>query len=91
MYVAIDPDSKDSPPQYDGQRNVQSQMQFSCINRHMGYVNGLFMDWIPRKIGLKELWTLKWHRQYDTADIWTQAGGAISTDWPQWMRSFKDY
>jgi prepilin-type N-terminal cleavage/methylation domain-containing protein/prepilin-type processing-associated H-X9-DG protein len=62
-----------------------------CINRHDGYVNGLFMDWSVRKVGLKELWTLKWHRQFDTKNEWTKAGGAKPEDWPEWMRNFKDY
>jgi hypothetical protein len=51
----------------------------------------LFMDWSVRKVGLKELWTLKWHRSYDTAGPWTKAGGVKPEDWPQWMRIFKDY
>ncbi len=63
----------------------------SCINRHDGYVNGLFFDWLVRKVGLKELWTLKWHNEYDTRGPWTKAGGMQPEDWPQWMRRFKDY
>ena len=62
-----------------------------CMNRHNEYVNGLFLDWSVRKVGLKELWTLKWHLQYDTAGPWTKAGGALPEDWPEWMRKFKDY
>jgi prepilin-type N-terminal cleavage/methylation domain-containing protein/prepilin-type processing-associated H-X9-DG protein len=62
-----------------------------CINRHDGYVNGLFLDWSVRRIGLKELWTLKWHHEWDTAGPWTRAGGVQPDDWPQWMRNFKDY
>jgi prepilin-type N-terminal cleavage/methylation domain-containing protein/prepilin-type processing-associated H-X9-DG protein len=62
-----------------------------CMNRHNGYINGLFLDWSARKVGLKELWTLKWSRQFDTTNIWTKAGGAQPEDWPQWMRGFKDY
>jgi prepilin-type processing-associated H-X9-DG protein len=62
-----------------------------CINRHDGYVNGLFLDWSVRKIGLKELWTLKWDSEFNTANIWTKAGGVQPEDWPQWMRNFKDY
>ncbi len=49
------------------------------------------MDWSVRKVGLKELWTLKWHRQYDTAGPWTKAGGVQGEDWPLWLRRFKDY
>jgi len=62
-----------------------------CINRHNGFVNGLFLDRSVRKIGLKELWTLKWSYDFDTAGPWTTAGGVQPEDWPQWMRSFKDY
>ena len=61
------------------------------INRHNEHVNGLFMDWSVRKIGIKELWTLKWHLQWDTANEWTKAGGVLPEDWPEWMRGFKDY
>lgn len=49
------------------------------------------MDLNVRKVGLKELWTLNWHRQFDTAGPWTTAGGAQHEDWPVWMRKLKDY
>ncbi len=62
-----------------------------CINRHNEYTNGLFLDWSVRRVGLKELWTLKWNKQFDTANIWTKAGGVRPEDWPEWMRGFKDY
>jgi len=63
----------------------------ACINRHNGHVNGLFLDWSVRKIGLKELWTLKWDEDFDTAGPWTTAGGVQPEDWPDWIRSFKNY
>ena len=62
-----------------------------CINRHEAHVNGLFLDWSARRIGLKELWTLKWYAEFNTAGPWTKAGGVKPEDWPQWMRRFKDY
>jgi prepilin-type N-terminal cleavage/methylation domain-containing protein len=62
-----------------------------CMNRHDGSVCGNFMDWSVRKIGVKELWSLKWHREYDTRGIWTKAGGVQPDQWPVWMRRFKDY
>ena len=62
-----------------------------CINRHNGHVNSLFLDWSVRKVGLKELWTLKWYSEFDTAGPWTKAGGVQPKDWPRWMRKFKDY
>ncbi len=68
-----------------------NNMARCAINRHQGFLNAAFMDWSVRKVGLKELWTLKWHKQFDTAGPYTQAGGIQADDWPQWMRRFKDY
>ena len=79
------------PPAYDDVSMPDSGMSFFCINRHNGGINSLFMDWSVRKVGLKELWTLNWHRKFDTAGPWTKAGGALLEDWPEWMRNFKDY
>ncbi|MHC4354892.1 MAG: hypothetical protein ACYTE3_12710 [Planctomycetota bacterium] len=80
------------PPQYNGQwRGYTNEMMHFCIDRHNGAINVLLMDWSARKIGLKQLWTLKWHRQFNTAGPWTIAGGARPGDWPQWMENFRDY
>jgi len=68
-----------------------TMMQPFCMDRHSGHVNGLFLDFSARRIGLKELWTLKWNSEYDTANEWTRAGGVQPEDWPEWMRGFKDY
>jgi len=68
-----------------------NHMARCCINRHNGAVSCLFVDGSVRRIGLKELWTLKWHRSFETAGPWTKAGGAVASDWPAWMRGFKDY
>jgi len=62
-----------------------------AMNRHGGGINTLFLDWSVRKVGIKELWTLKWHEEFDPAGEWTKAGGVQPEDWPQWMRRFKDY
>jgi len=62
-----------------------------CVNRHDGAVNCLFMDWSVRKVGLKGLWTLKWHRNYNPDGPWTITGGIHPEDWPEWMRQFRDY
>lgn len=84
------PDANDAPPPQADVRTT-SHMAYFCINRHDGFVNGLFHDWSVRKVGLKELWTFKWHSEYDVAGPWTRAGGVIPEDWPQWLRSFKEY
>jgi len=48
-----------------------------CINRHERGVNGPFMDWAARKVGLRELWTFTWCWGCNTAG--------------PWMQEFKDY
>ncbi len=73
---------------YDQQWQAGSNMGRFCVNRHNEMINGAFLDFSVRKIGLKELWTLNWHRKYDTASPWTIAGGAQPEDLPQWMRGF---
>jgi hypothetical protein len=87
------PTVTDFPPEYDGYpaTGTPYEMKRFCINRHNGGVSGLFMDWSARKVGLKELWTLKWHRNFITEGPWTKAGGVQPYDWPEWMRNFKDY
>jgi prepilin-type N-terminal cleavage/methylation domain-containing protein len=87
-------DSTDPPPAYDGQSWDQAgegRMVRFCLNRHDGFVNGIFLDFAARKIGLKELWTFKWHRRFNTNGPWTTTGGCLPSDWPEWMRGFKDY
>jgi hypothetical protein len=49
------------------------------------------MNWSVRKVDLKELWTLKWHRSFNTHGSWTRVGGVALEDWPKWMKGFKDY
>jgi prepilin-type N-terminal cleavage/methylation domain-containing protein/prepilin-type processing-associated H-X9-DG protein len=69
----------------------RDSMRRFCVDRHDGYVNAVFLDNSVRKVGLKQLWTLKWHRRYDTSGPWTKAGGVRNENWPAWMRRFKDY
>jgi prepilin-type N-terminal cleavage/methylation domain-containing protein/prepilin-type processing-associated H-X9-DG protein len=88
-HVAGIPGERFPPPMTEF--DTSGPISMFCLNRHNGYVNGLFLDWSVRKIGLKELWTLKWHAEFDTAGRWTKAGGVQPEDWPQWMRNFKDY
>ena len=87
----------DRPPEYDGAIGPIpfGGMEYFCINRHDATINGMFLDFSVRRIGLKELWTLRWWPHLPTNVIasspWTTTGGVQPEDWPAWMRSFKDY
>jgi len=93
IYVDAFPLAGDTPLSFDpaGQRwNYPSWgdwdnngMRLFCIDRHEGGINGVFLDLSARKIGLKELWKLKWHKDYDTS--------GYKGVWPQWMQKYKDY
>jgi len=62
-----------------------------CQNRHDKMQNVLFLDGSVETVGLKQLWTLQWHREYNIGGPWTIAGGVQPSNWPEWMRYFKDY
>jgi prepilin-type N-terminal cleavage/methylation domain-containing protein/prepilin-type processing-associated H-X9-DG protein len=84
---------KAGPPPYEncGYGIPGGDWSYVCMNRHNGGINSLFLDWSVRKVGLKEIWTLKWDEGWDTSGPWTKRGGALPEDWPAWTRGFKDY
>ena len=91
-YLDAFPDDTSAPPAIKGQSDISSEMNLLCIDRHSGYVNYVFADFnTVRKVGLKELWTLKWHQNFRVTGPWTTVGGVHPEDWPEWMRTFKDY
>lgn len=93
FYLGGHPRHTNTPPDYHGQTQNAGPvcMQRFCIDRHDGVTNMVFLNFSVRKVGIKELWKLKWHRQFDTNGVWTIAGGAQPTSWPDWMGKFKDY
>jgi len=70
---------------------AQYNMARVCINRHRGFTSSSFLDWSVRRVGLKELWKLKWHRSFNINGRWTKAGGVAASDWPKWMDELKEY
>ena len=89
-FMLARPTESDDPPQYDGKfawADGARGMDRVCTDRHNGGVNIIFMDWSIRKVGLKELWHLKWNRGFDVHGPWTMPGAS----WPEWMRHYKDY
>jgi len=79
-----------SPPNIRGEGLGLGLNPF-VMNRHGRETNGMFLDWSVRRVGLKELYTLKWASDFDRAGPWTKAGGVLPGDWPKWMRGCKDY
>jgi len=64
--------------------NENNFMWRFCIDRHNENVNGLFCDCSVRSVGLKELWELDWHPDWNP----NHEGPPV---WPLWMANFKDY
>lgn len=86
------PEHYDAPPTYSDMPAPPIEGDYMvrfCINRHGGYVDGVFLDCSVRKIGLKELWKLKWNRKFKLN------GGPTPEEFDAvgdgWMRPFKDY
>jgi prepilin-type N-terminal cleavage/methylation domain-containing protein/prepilin-type processing-associated H-X9-DG protein len=77
------------PPAYEAE--YPNHFGALCLNRHNAGTNVLFLDCSVRRAGIKEMWTFKWGREFDTQGPWTKAGGVQPGDWPEWMRKFKDY
>jgi prepilin-type N-terminal cleavage/methylation domain-containing protein len=79
------------PAEYEFAAWSSNEMARCCINRHVGFVSCSFLDYSAGKVGLKELWTLKWHKSFNTSGPYTLAGGVQANDWPEWIRPFRDY
>ncbi|OHB58342.1 MAG: hypothetical protein A2Y07_08585 [Planctomycetes bacterium GWF2_50_10] len=62
-------------------RDYSSTINTFSIDRHAGAVNSVFLDFSVRKIGLRELWKQKWHRNYKTDEY--------PVTWPAWMTNYK--
>lgn len=77
MWCESWPGAADSPPPVEGVWGGIG-MHSVCIDRHnSGYINMVFMDWSVRKVDLKELWHLNWHRDWPR--------NVQDPQWPQWM------
>jgi len=83
LFVDGYPLHNDQPPTYPDEHNGwgTNGMKMFCINRHQGGINMVFLDLSARKVGLKELWKLKWHREFPISNQWTQP----DAPWPAWM------
>jgi prepilin-type N-terminal cleavage/methylation domain-containing protein len=79
------PDDTDLPP-VQGEATPSpleggDEMQRVCVNRHNGTQVVVFADWSTRRVSLKKLWRLKWHKTFRINQ---------NVEWPQWMSGFSD-
>lgn len=70
-------DPPDRPDVFIRTLGKGNHMYRFAVNRHNGKTNGLFLDFSVRATGLKGLWNLKWHRNFDT--------NYPKPIWPAWM------
>lgn len=82
------PEETDQPAPYEDKQppNVtganQNEMQRVCVNRHGGSQYVLFADWSARKVPLKGLWRLKWHKEFNLK--------RPLPEWPDWLAKYPD-
>ncbi len=69
-----------APP--DKEKRYNTSAGRFCIDRHNLAVNVCFMDGHVETVGLKGLWDLKWHQEYNLGDDLPA--------WPQWLQGAKD-
>jgi hypothetical protein len=86
----MEPRPADEPPEYEGDLwtpGPTNEMRRACIKRHAPYhVFALMLDWSIRKTTIKEIWTLRWNRE------WPAMGtpGNEFPVWPEWMSDVPD-
>jgi len=88
QWANADPLPVDNPPEHENDLWTPNaeEIRRSCLKRHGDYVNALFMDWSVKRVGLKELWEIWWHKQ------WPQDRAAATEPiWPAWMEGMKRY
>lgn len=76
---AVESRSEPAPP--DEESRYEGMGRF-CIDRHRGSINACFMDGSVSKVGLKQLWDQKWHKEYNMNNPLPQ--------WPEWMQKYHD-
>ncbi|MEN6385902.1 MAG: type II secretion system protein [Phycisphaerales bacterium] len=70
--------------------NTSNNMNRFFINRHDLSVNLLMADWSVKRIGLKKLLKLRWHRTWELT-MSTATPRYESIIWPGWVKNARDY
>ena len=69
MWRGGGPDSGDAPPAFNGQEigSAYDEMPFFAIARHGKGMNIVYFDGSVNNVRAKDLWSLPWHKNYNTA------------------------
>jgi len=73
------PTTRSDPAPPDAETRHNTGFGRYCLNRHAHTINVCFLDGGVRKVNLKGLWDLKWHKEYDMSQP--------VPPWPDWMTS----
>lgn len=91
-WIGHHPLHTDGPgPAPDAADYAGTQMAFYAMDRHSGGIQTVFFDGSARGVGLKEIWTFKWHPTFDTEGPYTLAGGVTASSWPEWLSGYQNY
>jgi prepilin-type N-terminal cleavage/methylation domain-containing protein/prepilin-type processing-associated H-X9-DG protein len=89
-YVDIAPKHTDRAPSNDEHERDKynasyssNSMKWLCIDRHKGGINAVFVDMHVEHVGIKRLWKLKWHKNF-------QVGVGPAGGWPSWTDRYGD-
>lgn len=99
--AASPPQNEQDPWDLNGITGDTQTIREFCIDRHSGYNVMGFMDGTARKVGLKEMWTLRWAKSdgFDIQNKYTIAGNngdsaECARIWDgaaKWMSQYKEY
>lgn len=59
-----------------------------CMPRHQKRTQAVFLDGSARKIGLKSLWELRWHKNWRYGE--TTVGKNPNYRWPEWIKGLPE-
>jgi prepilin-type N-terminal cleavage/methylation domain-containing protein len=94
LFLAGFPDAWDEPSPVKYHHPFDNRW---LVDRHHLAINMVNLDWSVRKVGLKQLWQLRWNRQkhQDGSSAWGHPNVVpdpyIPEEWPEWMRNAKNY
>lgn len=70
---------------FSGASWANHSLRYYTIDRHSGGINGAFGDYSVRHVAIKQIYTLKWHKNFITSTVPLNGG------WPAWTNRYKNF